>query len=155
MELVHATIPMDVLRDERRRKKRMALLTREQVVNCDDRRYEIVPVPEWAGEVRVRSLTEPEYHAYRDSVLTRAGKEREVNELTMRACLVAACVVDESGQTIFTVDDLTGGKDPTKAKSAHAIAIIWKKAAQLCGLDEDDIGEILKNCETGQRAGRS
>lgn len=133
----------------------MALLTREQVVACDDRRYETIPIPEWGGEVRVRSLTEPEYHAYRDSVMMRAGKDREVNELTMRACLVAACVVDADGKTIFTVDDLTGGKDPSKAKSAHAIAIIWKVAARLCGMDDDDIGEILKNCESGQRAGRS
>lgn len=133
----------------------MGLLTREQVVACDDRRYEVIPVPEWGGEVRVRSLTEPEYHAYRDSVMTRAGKDREVNERTMRACLVAACVVDEAGQTIFKVEDLTGGKDETKAKSAHAIALIWKLAARLCGMDDDDIGEILKNCAAGQRAGSS
>lgn len=133
----------------------MELLTREQIVNTDDRRYEIVPVPEWGGSVRVRSLNEPEYHAYRDSVLVRAGREREVNEKTMRACLCAACVVDADGKPIFTVDDLTGGKDPSKGKSAHAIALIWKCAAKLCGMDDDDIEDLLKNCETGPRAGSS
>lgn len=128
----------------------MALLTRDEVVNTDDRRYEIIPVPEWDGSVRVRSLNEPEYHAYRDSVLMRAGREREVNEKIVRVCLVAACVVDADGKTILTVDDIMGGKDPSKAKSAHAIAIIWKVAGRLCGIDEDDIAEILKNCERAQ-----
>lgn len=133
----------------------MELLTREQVISKDDRRYEAIPVPEWGGNVRIRSLSEPEYHDYRDSVFTSAGKDREVNERTMRACLCAACVVDAEGKPLFTVDDLTGGKDPSKGKSAHAIALIWNVAAKLCGMDQDDIEDLLKNCGTGQAAGSS
>ena len=131
----------------------MELLTRETILATDDRRYRIIPVPEWGGSVRVRSLNEPEYHDYRDSVFTRAGKDREVNERTMRACLCAACIVDANGKPIFSVDDLTGGKDPSKGKSAHAISLIWKVAAELCGMDDDDIEDILKNCDAGQHAG--
>lgn len=115
----------------------------------DDRRYETIPVEEWGVEVCIRSLTEPEYHEFRDATLTRAGKDRKVNEPIMRACLCAACIVDpETLQPIFTVDDLKG-------KSAHAISLIWNVAGKLCGMDDSEAEDILKNCETGRRAGSS
>ncbi len=119
----------------------------KRIVEKDDRRYELVPIEEWGCTVCVRSLSEPEYHDFRDSTFKRGTKDREVNERIMRACLCAACIVDPTSKDpIFTVDEL-------KSKSAHAISIIWRKAAQLCGMDDDDISEILKNCEAGQRAG--
>ena len=35
----------------------MALLTREDILNYNDIKTEIVPVPEWGGEVKVKGLT--------------------------------------------------------------------------------------------------
>lgn len=111
-----------------------------------DRRFDIVPVSEWGCDVKLRSLTETEYHDFRDSTLSRAGKDVEVNARIMRACLLAACIVDpEDDKPFLTVDELMD-------RNARAIALLFRRAAQLNGMDDEDIADVLKNCERARPA---
>lgn len=76
----------------------MALLTKELIVSTNDAAYDIVSVPEWGGDVRVRSLT---------------GAER--TELRLKgeggpswdAMSCALGIIDEKGANLFTIAETT------------------------------------------------
>lgn len=103
--------------------------------DCIDRRYEYIPVDEWGVVVTLRSLTEDEYHNFRDECI----KNSKVDERILRATLLSWCIVDpDDGSRLFSANQLAG-------KSSHALAVLFRVAARLCGMDDDDIGEILKN----------
>ena len=80
---------------------------RERFFAANKRRYQTVDVP-ILGEVRIRSLTTREMRELRDSFTDEKGKPTDrlnhVNEL-----LVAACVVVDSGERVFSDDDVMGG----------------------------------------------
>lgn len=127
----------------------MELLTKENaksILARDDRRFALVPVEEWGCIVRVRSLAEDELFDYRQSVLTGAGKDREVNQRIMRVNLCATCIVDADGSPLWTAADLS-------KKSAHAIELVWTAATKLCGMDQDHIDDLLKNCDAAPEGG--
>ena len=64
------------------------------------RRYETVDVP-ILGAVRMRSLTAGEIRSWREALTADSGEALQyANEL-----LVAAAVVDESGERVFSDDD--------------------------------------------------
>lgn len=99
----------------------MALLTREEIFAIDDLRGEVMDVPEWGGEVRIRSLSFAAAHGM---------FKEEVKDFDPRLRLIAACLVDDANAPIFSAEDLAalGGKD------AEVIARIWKKCVEINGM---------------------
>lgn len=81
----------------------MALLTKSQILAAEDLKYRTVQVPEWGGEVRVGSMTGLQRDHY-DAAMLEARKSGD--ELSLVAALIAACVVGEDGNPIFTEDDV-------------------------------------------------
>ena len=68
--------------------------------NASKRRYDTTTVP-IIGAVRIRSLTAGEVRAWREAVTGEGGKDLQyANEL-----LVAASVVDDAGDRLFSDDD--------------------------------------------------
>lgn len=119
----------------------MALLTRDQILTAEDRRFEIVDCPEWGGEVRLRSLTGRQRDEFEAGLVEQRGNDRKLNMRNARAKLVVLCAVDENGQPLFTTEDIRklGGK------SAKPLDRLYDVAASLAGLSEDDMKELTEN----------
>lgn len=124
----------------------MALLGKNEILTADDLKTQDVSVPEWGGEVRIKTLTGAERDQYEaDSVRTNKGK-REVNMSNMRARLIAMCAVDEQGQLLFTRADVM----KLGQKSAAALERVFDAAATMNGMSDEDVNELAGNFDGGQ-----
>jgi hypothetical protein len=133
----------------------MALLTKAQILAADDLLREVVPVPEWGGEVMVRGLDGAARDQYEAEFLLigeiQAGERPtyELDLLNARARLVALSVVDENDQRLFSDEDVVDlGK-----KSAQALDRVYEVAQRLSGLSKQDVEELRKNSRRGRRGG--
>lgn len=118
----------------------MALLTAKQILTADDLPTEDVEVNEWGGTVRVRALTGAERDKLESSVVEQRGKKTRTNLLDFRAKLVAASVVDDSGQLIFTEKDIRS----LSQKSAGALDKVAEVASRLSGMSDTDVEELVE-----------
>jgi hypothetical protein len=89
----------------------MSLLTRQQILEADDLRTVDVDVSDYwpePGVVRVSELTadsRDEFEQYLAAV-NRRVTNGEQQYRYMRAPLVAMCLVDESGERVFSIDEV-------------------------------------------------
>lgn len=104
----------------------MPYLNKQQILEAQDRKYEDVEIPEWGGMVRIGTMSA----AARDQYEVRFVEARKTGadaNMSLRALLVAACVVDESGEPVFTMDDVVAlGK-----KSGAALNRVFSRALDL------------------------
>lgn len=119
----------------------MTLLSKSAILAADDLKTEDVEVPEWGGTVRVRAFSGRERDEFEASLVRGDGKDRKVDLTNMRARLVALTVVDETGQKLFTHDDV----DLLGAKSGAALDRVFAVAQKLNGLSGADVEELTKN----------
>jgi hypothetical protein len=96
------------------------LLGRAAILAAADLPTRDVQVPEWGGAVRIQALT----GAAREA-LGKAAQQAGAGNFQAR--LVAASVVDEAGQRLFTDADL----DALGAKSAAALQRVFDAAQDL------------------------
>lgn len=124
------------------------MLNREQILKANDLKTETVAVPEWGGDVLVRMMTGTARDKFEEQTFSagrKKGGKSEVSFDNIRARLVAAVVVDEEGNLLFTSSDIAElGK-----KSAAALDRIFTVAQRLNGFTKEDIDELAKNSETG------
>lgn len=111
------------------------MLTREQILQCDDLPKETVKVPEWGGEVQVRTMTGTDRDAFEASLIGKEGRLENV-----RARLVSLAVCDESGSRLFDDADVAA----LGAKSAKALDRVFAVAQRLNGIGADQV-EQAKN----------
>lgn len=122
----------------------MTLLTKEQILNADDLKFEIVDVPEWGGKVRVRSMggeERDEFEAAISKQSTGQGKTFKVDNRGLKVALLTQCIVDEKGKLLFSEKDLKA----LGRKSSKALHDVFKVAQKLNNLGEDALKEIAKN----------
>lgn len=121
------------------------MLTRDQILSAADSQTETVNVPQWGGEVRVRSLTAAERDEWEEAQLRRQSKRGvesvSVRMANSRARLVAFACVDESGGRLFSDNDV----ERLGQKSAAALMRVYDVAARLSGITESDIEDLSKN----------
>lgn len=120
----------------------MALLSKDQILTADDRRYAEVAVPEWDGSVRLRSLTGTERDRFEAGFQESKGKQAKDNMENFRARLVALCAVDEEGKLLFTNRQevvLLGGK------SVAALQRLFDKCNEMNGISEQDVEELVED----------
>lgn len=126
------------------------ILGRDEILQAQDSRTEKVPVPEWHGTVLVKSLTGTERDQYEATILQQNKNGRiSVRMNNARAKLVAKCCVDEDGSLLFSDEDIF----VLGAKSAKALSRVYDKAAELSGLRDEDIEELVGNSEADQNEG--
>lgn len=118
-------------------------LTRDQILGASDLDTERVPVPEWGGEVLVRSMTAADRDEFDQSMVASRGPDESANLRNVRARLVATTVVDAAGKRLFSEADI----EALGAKSAKAMNRIYRVATRLNALDESDVEELAKNSE--------
>lgn len=119
----------------------MGFLTKDAILNADDRDYDEVECPEWGGTVRLRSISGRQRDEFEQSLLEQRGNERKINMRGARAKLIILCAVDESGQPLFTADDLRA----LGAKNAKPIDRLFDAAQKLVGLSDDDMEKLTEN----------
>lgn len=122
----------------------MALLSKNDILSADDRKTKLVPVPEWGGDVLVRTLSGRERDEFEAStVKTNKGKQ-EQNFDNFRARFVALCVVDEQGNRLFATRQevaMLGNK------SVAALQRVFNAAQELNGMTEADVEELTESFE--------
>ena len=123
----------------------MVLLDREGILKADDLPSEDVEVPEWGGVVRVRTMTGAERDEFEATVYSpdADGKKIKVDRSNFRAKLLCGCIVDDDGNRMFSLQDIT----VLGAKSAKALQRVFDVAQALNGLSEEAQAEIEKNSE--------
>lgn len=129
----------------------MGLLTREQILQAQDRSYKDVKCPEWGGSVRIQSLSGAERDAFEEAILGQKNRDgsREVVTKNLRAKLVAMSAVDKDGNRLFSMDDVM----VLGEKNAAPLDRLFSAAQKLSGISKDDVDELTKNSGTGQGAG--
>lgn len=121
----------------------MAILSRDQILSADDRKVVVVPVPEWGGDVLVRTLTGSERDKFEASTVQQRGGKTKQNMDNFRARLVALCVVNEQHELMFNPSDIR----ELGNKSVAALQRIFNKCNELNGMSEDDIDELTRGFE--------
>ena len=119
------------------------MLNRKQILEADDIKTEAVPVPEWGGDVLVKSMTGTERDAFEQGII--GGKEK-VDMKNIRARLCAASIIDDKGVPVFSEDDIESlGK-----KNAAALDKVFAVAQRLSGIGKDDVDDLAKNSGAAQ-----
>lgn len=126
------------------------LLTKDQIQAVEDLPAEVVPVPEWGGDVRVRAATALEMDNYDRSlvqtVIEDGAPRVHQNYENSRARLVVICVIDEQGNRLFDDRDAKWlGK-----KSTKAIDAIFERIMHLSGRGPKEKKEMKGNSAPGQ-----
>lgn len=114
------------------------MLNKESILAANDLTTETVNVPEWQGEIKIRSWTGAEREQFEKSVNVIDGKVKSSDVLS-RIAVLSIC--DDDGKRIFTDADIPA----LSKKSAAALERIADKAVKLNGLTESDIEELAKN----------
>lgn len=111
-------------------------LTKEQILEVEDRVLQEVPVPEWNGTVFVRSLNVEEQIAFEEECNASEGTEhRTVVSLSF-------WVVNEKGERMFSIEDARA----LVKKNANAVARLFKVGLKINEpLAEKSVEEELKN----------
>ncbi len=102
----------------------MPYLTKQQILEAQDRKTVDVEVPEWGGTVRVKTMTGVQRDQY--ETLFTSIRNGEVSG-SIRATLAAATIVDEEGNQLFTKDEV----DSLGQKSGVALGRVFDVAAEL------------------------
>src|SRR5688572_25748018 len=119
----------------------MPFLTREQILEADDTRYETVECPEWGGDVRLRSISGTKRDAYEQSLVEERGTSRKMNLRNARAKLIILCAIDETGRPLFTSEDLRGLGN----KNAAPLDRLFDAARKLTGMSDNDVEKLTEN----------
>jgi hypothetical protein len=114
------------------------VLGRNDVLKADDLSRELVAVPEWGGEVWVRSMNGAERDKFEASIVQQRGNNRELNMANIRAKLAAMSICDENGKRLFGDEDIQA----LGQKSAAALQRVFTAAQRLSGIGEDATAEL-------------
>jgi hypothetical protein len=115
------------------------MLSKSDILECKDIETEVVPVPEWDGEVTVTGLTLAEKDVWTTAIMDDGKPNME--GATAKLCIM--CMRDEDGKQLFSFKDVTA----LQKKSAAALDRIFQVAQRLSGIGQEEIEETVKNSE--------
>lgn len=120
----------------------MPVLSKDQILAAEDLHTEVVPVPEWGGDVIVSEMSAADSERWLMEAYDEEGKPVRRENPTIK--LAARCIVDESGARVFSEEDVSALAE----KSSKAIGRVFRAAVRLNGLNavsEDEEDENEKN----------
>lgn len=121
-------------------------LTRDQILNADDLKYEEIDCPEWGGLVRIKVMTGIERDDFEQSVFDMKSKDTKVNLKNFRAKLLVKTIVDENGKRVFQESDI----ESLSGKSSKVLDRIFNKAQEVNGIGQKEREEFVGNSEASQ-----
>lgn len=123
------------------------MLNRDQILNRQAGRFEVVAVPEWGGDVRLRALCVRD-RAIIETEFGRLGRLMRSDDpdavsglFRLQLTMVALSVVGEDGSALFTLDDLPD----LEKQEPDAIRIIADAASALNGFATKAVEDAAKN----------
>lgn len=125
----------------------MALLSKQDIFDAQDHEFKVVPVPEWGGDVRIRSLSGSERDKYESSLARMDKKGNMVPDMVnARARLVALTAVDGDGNRVFTDNDVL----KLGTKSSKALDRLFEASSELSGISEQDMEKMVEGFDSDQ-----
>lgn len=118
----------------------MALLRKSDILGASDLPTREVAVPEWGGEVLVRGLTGQQRDAF-EMKMASAQKAGNAHDVDFRASLVVRCIVDESGERLFTDKEVA----QLGRKSGSALDRVFDVVRELSGMSKAASKEAAEN----------
>ena len=114
---------------------------RDQILSADDLSKESVAVPEWGGDVWVRTMTASERDAFDMSFIdAKTGKTvGTMKDLRSRLCQITLC--DDDGKLLFDQGDIP----KLAAKSGAVLDRCFDVAQRINGITGKDVDELAKN----------
>lgn len=120
----------------------MTLLTKEQILKSEDLKTEVVPVPEWGGDVMVQTMSGTARDRYEASIVEKNDDGKHEQNLTnIRAKFIAATVVDDKGNLLFSEKDIAA----LGRKSSKALDRVFAVGQRLNAISDEDLEELAKN----------
>ncbi len=116
----------------------MGILSKDDILGAEDIKTMTVPVPEWGGEVLVKTLTGAERDRFEQSII---DSDRKVVLTDARARLCAMSMVDKDGKRLFANDCIAALGE----KSGAVLDRIYEVASQLSGMGKEDLEDMVKN----------
>lgn len=113
---------------------------REKILNAKDIKEEKVLVPEWEAEILIKGLT----GAARSKILADCIDQRTGAmdiEKFYPELIIATAFDPDTGEKVFEPAD----RDTINTKNGGVLEKVAQVAAKLSGLDQNAIGDALKN----------
>jgi len=117
------------------------MLSKDAIFAADDLPRETVNVPEWGGDVIVRTMTGAERDAF-EYQLMQAKKGEKLDGRGLKARMCVLTIVNEAGDPLFDdpSDVLT-----LQTKSAAVLNRLFEVSSRLNGLSDGDVEELAGN----------
>lgn len=117
------------------------MLTKDQILGADDLPTKMVHIPEWDGNVNLKSLNGYEREELERLITEFKTKGKCSGGQAVRAVSAALSIVDENGNRVFSDDDI-----PSLAqKSGSALDRILDEVLSHNGMTQRDAEELKKN----------
>jgi hypothetical protein len=113
----------------------MGILTKDAILAADDLPKERVNVPEWGGDVFVRTMTGTDRDSFEASLIGNDGRLENV-----RARLVSLTICSESGERLFSDDEIAS----LGSKSAKALDRLFSVSQRLNGIGAEQVEAAKK-----------
>lgn len=114
------------------------MLTADAILNAEDTGIEKVSVPEWGGEVFIRTMTGAERDTWEMYATRQLDSKGNVN---IRAKLAVLTICDKDGKRLFS----DSHHDQLSKKNAKALDRVYSRALKLNKLTDEDIEALEKN----------
>lgn len=112
----------------------MAILSKADILAANDVQKRLVSVPEWGGDLYVKTISAGE----RDQYEIFAQGEAPCD---IRATLVVLTACDENGELLFDLDDVKA----LSAKAAGPMNRVFNAATAINGFTGRDVEDLEKN----------
>lgn len=123
------------------------VLTREAILARRNSGVERVYVERWKGHVCLRVMSGEDRDAF-EQFCTDARTAGRLQVRGILAMLLVRTICDESGQRVFTDEDV----DAVNQLDAAVVCELFERAQRLSGLTDDDVEELAGNSPGGQSA---
>lgn len=101
-----------------------------------------VEVPELDASFRLREMSGTERDRFEAAAFKEEGGKRTIDPLYLRARLVALCLIDESGERMYSDAEITTLSDDLPAS---ILGTLFTAAQKLNGLDAQAVEDAGKN----------
>lgn len=121
----------------------MGLINLQDVLNATDTRQITYNVPEWGGDIIIKTLTAGARDDYEKGLLIKDENGQLVRSPVLSpAKFVAACVYQEDGQKMFRTDEHI---KVLESKNYNVVRRIFEKCLEVNAMSDDSVGEEVKN----------
>lgn len=121
----------------------MSVLNKQAILQTKDSVLERVSVPEWNGEVCIRSITAAERGLIEAAAATyKESKGKDASfARTFTVKILAMALCDEEGKRLFADDEIS----QLAQKNAKVVARLAEIAQRLSGFAKEDLEELERN----------